>query len=90
MFIGISAGKFLEKGKYKNVEKASNFFTPTDLMVGKDVKINGFSFKILDCDDVSRKWYAQFMGTTEFGTDLQVGDASVLPKDTVTSFKHTK
>jgi len=83
---GISAGKFLEKGKYKNVEKGNNFFTPGDLMVGKDVKINGFSFRILDCDDVSRKWYAEFMGTTEFGTALDVGE---MPKDMADTLKST-
>ena len=45
-------------------------------MVGKDVKINGFSFHILDCDDVTRKWYAEFMGTTEAGRTLALGDTS--------------
>jgi len=54
---GISGGKFLEKGKYKNADKALNFFNPTDFIVGQDITINGFSFKLLDLDEFTRKWY---------------------------------
>jgi len=54
---GISGGKFLEKGKYKNVETGNNFFNPTDFVVGQDCKINGFSFKLLDLDEFTRKWF---------------------------------
>lgn len=56
-WIGIPEGKFLEKGKYKNTEKSGATFLPVDLMVGKDVKINGFSFKIIECDEFTLKWY---------------------------------
>ena len=47
---GIKSGKFLEKCRYKNVEKNNQYFTPADLIVGEDVTINGFSFKILGLD----------------------------------------
>jgi len=54
---GFVSGKFLEKGKYKNAEKGDEFFDPADFRVGKDVKINGYSFRILGCDDFTRRWY---------------------------------
>jgi hypothetical protein len=38
---GIIPGKFLERGKYKNVDKNMEFLTPTDMPVGGNVKING-------------------------------------------------
>jgi hypothetical protein len=48
---GIMEGKFLERRKYKNVDKGGEFITPTDLAIGGDVKINGYSFHLLGCDD---------------------------------------
>jgi len=48
---GIVEGKFLERRKYKNVDKNMEFITPTDFPLGGDVKINGYSFKILSCDE---------------------------------------
>eukprot|EP01017_Pseudomicrothorax_dubius_P031185 TRINITY_DN3956_c0_g1_i1.p1 TRINITY_DN3956_c0_g1~~TRINITY_DN3956_c0_g1_i1.p1 ORF type:complete len:141 (+),score=32.87 TRINITY_DN3956_c0_g1_i1:435-857(+) len=56
---GIVEGKFLEKNKYKNPERPGQYFSPADLMVGKDVKINGYSFHILDCDDFTKRWYTE-------------------------------
>lgn len=50
-------GKFLEKKKYKNSERNNEYFSPIDIIVGKDIKINGYSFHILECDDHTRKWY---------------------------------
>lgn len=43
-------GKFLERRKYKNVDKNGEFLSPTDLALGGDVKINGYSFHVLTCD----------------------------------------
>jgi hypothetical protein len=43
-------GKFLERRKYKNVDN-NQFITPTDLAIGGDVKINGYSFHLLTCDE---------------------------------------
>jgi hypothetical protein len=48
---GIMEGKFLERRKYKNVDKGGEFISPTDIAVGGDVKINGYSFHILGCDE---------------------------------------
>ena len=55
---GIPDGKFLERKKYKNVDNNNEFFLPTDLVIGKDILINGFSFRILECDEFTTKWYA--------------------------------
>ena len=57
--LGIPDGKFLEKKRYKNQERQNNFFNPADLIVGKDVKINGFSFHLIECDEFTRKWYVE-------------------------------
>lgn len=49
-------GKFLERRKYKNVDKNMEFITPTDLPLGGDVKINGYNFHILSCDEYTQKY----------------------------------
>ena len=49
-------GKFLRRARYKNVENNQKFFTPEDLVIGGDVKINGWGFHILSCDDYTRKF----------------------------------
>jgi EF-hand domain-containing protein 1 len=50
----------LEKGRYKNAEKNNAYFTPADFTIDQDVKINGFSFHILEADEITKKWYAQY------------------------------
>lgn len=53
---GIIEGKFLERRRYKNVDKDDAFITPTDLPIGGDVRINGYCFHIESYDDFSAKW----------------------------------
>lgn len=57
---GIVEGKFLERRKYKNVDKNMEFITPTDLAIGGDVKINGYSFHILSCDEYTQNYLDQY------------------------------
>jgi hypothetical protein len=49
-------GKFLERRKYKNVDKNNNFLNPSDLALGGDVKINGYSFHVLSCDEFTQNY----------------------------------
>jgi len=56
-FKGRPEGKFLEKSQYKNIARNNEIFKPMDLIVGKDIKINGYSFHLLECDDYTKKWY---------------------------------
>lgn len=49
-------GKFLERRKYKNVDKNGDFITPSDLSLGGDVKINGYLFHILSCDEYTQNY----------------------------------
>ena len=49
----------MEKGKYKNVDRNNEFFTIEDFLVGKDVKVNSYSFKILEYDEFTRKWLVE-------------------------------
>lgn len=53
---GIWEGKFLERGKYKNSENETKPFTISDFQISKAIKINTFSFSILDADDFTKKW----------------------------------
>ena len=53
---GIIEGPFLRRNKYKNVDKNNEFITPSDLGMGADVKINGYSYHILSCDDYTTKY----------------------------------
>ena len=55
---GIIEGPFLERRKYKNVDKQLAFITPTDMPVGGDIKINGYNFHVLDCDEYTTKYLA--------------------------------
>ena len=54
---GFWTGKFLERGNYKTRE--GTVFKPEDLIVGSDIWINGYLFHITDCDDFTKKWYAE-------------------------------
>lgn len=53
---GIWEGKFLERGKYKNVENENKIFSISDFQINKSIKINTFSFSIMDADDFTKKW----------------------------------
>lgn len=54
-------GKFLERGKYKNVDNAMAFITPTNTPIGGNIKINGYSFNLLSCDEYTRKYLEEFL-----------------------------
>ena len=49
-------GKFLERRKYKNVDKNGEFISPSDMPLGGDVKINGHSFHLLSCDEYTQNY----------------------------------
>ena len=53
---GIIEGPFLERRKYKNVDKNNEFITPSELPIGGDIKINGYNFHMLDCDEYTTKY----------------------------------
>ena len=55
-FIGIWEGKLLERGNYKNSENNFRPFTISDFETNKSIKINSFSFHIVDADDFTKKW----------------------------------
>lgn len=54
-------GKFLERKQYKNVDKSGEYITPTDLALGGDVKINGYNFHILSCDEYTQNYLSTHM-----------------------------
>lgn len=54
---GFWNGKFLERGPFKNNNE--EFIKPHHVIVGQDLKINGHWFHITDCDDFTKKWYAE-------------------------------
>ena len=56
---GIWEGKFLERGQYKNVENENKKFTISDFEIGKSMRINTFSFHVLDADEFTKKWIAE-------------------------------
>ena len=56
---GIWEGKFLERGKYKNIENESKYFSISDFQINKSIKINTFSLSILDADDFTKKWMSK-------------------------------
>lgn len=58
---GIIEGPFLRRNKYKNVDKNDTFITPTDLPIGGSVRINGFSYQLLSCDEYTAKYLQQHL-----------------------------
>lgn len=54
---GFSEGKFLERNKYKNEQ--GEVIQPHHLIVGRDIKINGYWFHLTDCDDFTKTWYSE-------------------------------
>ena len=58
---GIMHGPFLQKKRYKNVDNGGEFITPSDMPIGGDVKINGYSFHILSCDQYSENYLAEHL-----------------------------
>ena len=42
--------------------EGDRIFQPVDFIVGKICKINKYSFRILDCDERTRKWYRDNFG----------------------------
>ena len=48
---GIPDGKFLERKRYKNEKRNNEYFSPIDFCIGTCVKINGYLYELLDCDE---------------------------------------
>jgi hypothetical protein len=48
----------LERNKYKNVDRNMEFISPSDIAIGGDIKINGYNFHIMGCDEYSTKYLA--------------------------------
>ena len=55
---GILEGPFLARRKYKNIDNNMEFITPSDLGIGGDIKINGYNFNIIGCDEYTSKYLA--------------------------------
>lgn len=55
---GIIEGPFLRRKKYKNIDNNMEFITPSDLGINDDIKINGYHFNILGCDEYTSKYLA--------------------------------
>jgi Ca2+-binding EF-hand superfamily protein len=51
---GISGGKFLERGKYKNGGD-SRYFQPSDLAIGREVEVLKHRFVLVDADEYALK-----------------------------------
>ena len=52
---GRQSCKFMERKKCKN-PYTNNYYTPTDFVKGKDIYINKYIFRLVDCDDYTKKY----------------------------------
>jgi hypothetical protein len=55
---GIWEGKFLERAKYKNEENEGKYFNISDFEINKSMRVNTFSFHMIDADEFTKKWMA--------------------------------
>lgn len=53
---GFISGKFLERNRYRNTERNNDWFKISDFMEGTNVKVNGYTFTILEADEATKKW----------------------------------
>lgn len=53
---GIIEGPFLRRSRYKNVDRGNDFVSPSDMPIGGDIKINGYSYHIVSCDDFTSNY----------------------------------
>jgi Ca2+-binding EF-hand superfamily protein len=61
--LGIVTGKFLEKNVHLNMVTGA-LFKPEDLYKGATIEVHGRVFELLDCDDYTRRYYANEEGTS--------------------------
>eukprot|EP00921_Rhytidocystis_pertsovi_P016000 GHVQ01025307.1.p1 GENE.GHVQ01025307.1~~GHVQ01025307.1.p1 ORF type:complete len:786 (-),score=103.06 GHVQ01025307.1:159-2516(-) len=67
---GFVAGRFLQKGKYVNAT-TNAVFQPHDLLVGTTVTIGGYSFRITEMDEYTRKFLEGIPPTEQRTVDLR-------------------
>ena len=53
---GFIPGKFLERARYRNKNRNQDYFKATDFIIGDDVIINSYVFKIIDGDEGTKRW----------------------------------
>jgi EF-hand domain-containing protein 1 len=61
-------------------QEVSEYFKPSDLMVGKTVHIYGRPFFIYDCDLFTKSFYAKNFGVTHFDTVPMTESRDEYPK----------
>ena len=58
---GIITGPFLKRNRYKNIDNANAWITPSDMAIGGDVKINGHSFHLMSCDEYTSNYLKEHL-----------------------------
>lgn len=56
---GIIPSPVLRRGKYKNFDKNNAFITPSDMPIGGNIKVNGFSYNLLSCDEYTKNYLSE-------------------------------
>jgi hypothetical protein len=54
---GFVGGKFLERARIKS-DNSQEYYKESDLYVGAELAINQYSFKLIDCDEFTKKYIA--------------------------------
>eukprot|EP00920_Eleutheroschizon_duboscqi_P033509 GHVT01080649.1.p1 GENE.GHVT01080649.1~~GHVT01080649.1.p1 ORF type:complete len:481 (+),score=44.20 GHVT01080649.1:2070-3512(+) len=75
---GRVAGRFLQKAKHVNQE-TGKVFTVDDLYIGATIKVNSFTFEIVDSDLYTEKWLAS-LGHKASKSSGNAGDAANRPE----------
>jgi len=75
---GLQGGQILKRHKFpKEGGAAGDLLKPSDLQVGGEVKLYGYTYKLTSCSDFTRVWYKNKL-------EIQQPEAKPLPVDQFT------
>lgn len=80
---GIPQGVFIKRHRIPKPDSATGFYTYNDLNVGVELTMYGRTFRLIDADPFTRKFYEEKLGSS-------INDAEDLPDNPYTTMRETQ